>query len=86
MQEIENSKEIQFDFRRFEELLKDVCTIDPKIKNVLHTFQGKTAPSNIDCEFYLIKSTEQKVREEDFIKVLLGTIVRLHYLTLNVTQ
>ena len=76
MTEVEKSKEILFDFSKFEVLLKDICIIDPKIEKTVHKFAGKNPKPNIDCEFLLIKSTEQEVREEDFIKLLLGAIVR----------
>lgn len=76
MQQKENSIETSFDLEKFKKLLKDVCIIDQKIGNVVHTFKGNTSPVNVDCEFLLIKSTEEEVREEDFIKVLLGAIVR----------
>ena len=72
----ENSEESPFDFQKFEELLKDICTLDPKIEKVLHSFKGDNFQPNVDCEFLLIKSKEKIVREEDFIKVLLGAIVR----------
>ncbi len=74
--DIEQSKDSIFDFKKFEALLSDICIIDPKIDKVLHKYTGTKQKQNIDCEFLLIKSTEKYVREEDFIKLLLGAIVR----------
>lgn len=76
MAEVEKSEKTIFDFSKFDALLKDICIIDPKIEKTVHKFAGKNSKPNIDCEFLLIKSTEQVVREEDFIKMLLGAIVR----------
>jgi hypothetical protein len=76
MEENNISEQSSFDLQKFSELLADICTIDPRIDKVIYTFQEPTKASNIECDFLLIKASERDVREEDFMKLLLGSIVR----------
>jgi Domain of unknown function (DUF1837). len=77
MQNLDATKEAEFDLEGFNKLLNEVCSISPEeISDILHIFSGDNKDEKIKSEFLLIKSKGRRLREEAFIQVLLDAIVR----------
>ncbi len=76
MQNTLTSSQVEFDFEAFASLMKNVCSLEEgDLASVLWEFKGQNSSDNIYCNFYLMKSTSQKVREDEFIKKMLDSVV-----------
>lgn len=59
------------------EFLDGLRAISPeKLEDLLHVFPEKSMENSSTCKFFLIRCTAQQIREEDFIKLLLNSIVK----------
>lgn len=66
----------KIDVSELGKLLERVRSVTPdELEDVLHKFQA-LSKRNLECEFYLIRCREDRIREDDFVRFLLDTIVR----------
>lgn len=62
------------EFREF--LLGLQAISQEKLDSLLHSFPDKKMENSSLCKFFLIQCTAQKIREDDFLQLLLNSIVR----------
>jgi len=61
----------------FREFLLGLQAISPeKVDSLLHSFPDKKMENSSACKFFLIRCTAQKIREDEFLQLLLNNIVR----------